>query len=338
MARYSGIYLHFEGATAECNSMQVARELVFDTDSGLFRYMDALSGVHYIDASGFDFSGYWEQIPESGGILYAGSVGTCVYLGDPSATNIFMEITPSVTYAGLHTKYSMTLCGTSLTYKDNGFTAFYADSGLFNIYDGSLNFQKGDNAVPAWRISSNGTDNLLISGCYGDFTLNSYFGITLLTYSGDTNISGSAGNTYITQDGDESSNTGNVIISGAGDVYSTPWQTYSPAIAGFASLSTSKTKYKTIGDLVFVRFQLIGSGNSDVTEINLPYPPEDSGWAFKGIFAGSGTANYSESSAFIYPGTSTLMIKTSNILTGNGDTFGAGAAKWVCGQIWYQKA
>lgn len=49
MASYSGIYLGYEGTTAQCNLKQRPRETVYDTDSGLMRYMTSNSGIVYFN-------------------------------------------------------------------------------------------------------------------------------------------------------------------------------------------------------------------------------------------------------------------------------------------------
>lgn len=64
MARYSGIYLHFEGTTSECDTVQQNRESVFDTASGMMRYQDSAGTRYYLGGG----DGYWEL--ESQGIYY----------------------------------------------------------------------------------------------------------------------------------------------------------------------------------------------------------------------------------------------------------------------------
>lgn len=65
MANYSGIYLGFEGTTAECNTTQQPRETVYDNNSGLLRYMTAASGYVYVQP-------HLNVITESGGLVGIG--------------------------------------------------------------------------------------------------------------------------------------------------------------------------------------------------------------------------------------------------------------------------
>ena len=168
----------------------------------------------------------------------------------------------------------------------------------------------------------------------------SYLGINLLNYSGDTNIKGSAGNTYITQDGDESSNTGNVIISGAGnvvlvpgvsgDVYTEAWTDHNPTISGWASTTTKRVKYKTIGDLVFVDYSINGSGNGDDTGFSLPCTPIDDYFTHRPA-AGANSKSYLNT-------VSLLSRAWICVNTEGSPLWGSGVNKWVCGSFWYQKA
>lgn len=67
MANYSGIYLNYEGSTANCNSVQQPREIVYDNTLSSLRYKTQASGiVSLISGSGtanyvakFSASGCW---------------------------------------------------------------------------------------------------------------------------------------------------------------------------------------------------------------------------------------------------------------------------------------
>lgn len=55
MADYSGIYKHYQGTTSQCNYLQQIREIVWDSTSGLLRFKDCDSNIHYIaNASGVE--------------------------------------------------------------------------------------------------------------------------------------------------------------------------------------------------------------------------------------------------------------------------------------------
>ncbi len=383
--RYSGIYLHFEGTTAECDAEQVARESVFDTDSGLFRYMDALSGVHYLNASDFDFSGYWQAAYSDSIYWYSSSNFSEIRVGSPSdlySIKVIRDVANSISQVA--TSGILSICGSTILFHTNSGAVAECYGNKMSIYPNK--YLLFGNSYVGWDMYADVADNLYISGLsYTSFNLKSYLGLNLLNYSGDTNISGLAGNTYIKQNGNGST-TGNITLNASGnllgygnwvrfqstsyahfmstdsdlnftalngaisicgknnividstngDVYSTPWQSYSITDpSGWASITFSSVQYKTIGDLVFLSYYVSGNANSDqVAEIDLPYSPNNYlDTCHVASVADSG--NYGFGKAQVLIGTNRLSVSNDQEPS---PTWATGGVKLIHGQFWYQKA
>lgn len=88
MATFSGIYLHYEGTTAQCDARQQNRETVYDTDSGLFRYKTSGGSIVYIDGNfGTGTSGYLSMW--GNGVLQDSDTR---YIGDRLTTDSSLEV------------------------------------------------------------------------------------------------------------------------------------------------------------------------------------------------------------------------------------------------------
>lgn len=159
MARYSGIYLHYEGTTAQCNAVQEVRETVFDTTSGLMRYKDLSSGIHYFaDATGVG-AGYWEA--ESQGIYY------------PVSSSGFARVGPDGTTSGVQIGY------TPAGYD----TGSSSPNGLVLV----------SSPIATGFENANGND--MIGG--RQLWICGHSGLYLNSLNGDTTLTSDDGNTYI---------------------------------------------------------------------------------------------------------------------------------------------
>lgn len=67
---YSGIFLHFEGTTSECDTLQRRREIMYDTASGLLRYKTCSDEIIYVGAGA---AGLWS---DGAGFIYPTSYGS----------------------------------------------------------------------------------------------------------------------------------------------------------------------------------------------------------------------------------------------------------------------
>lgn len=275
MARYSGIYLHFEGTTAECDSEQQVRETAFDTDSGMFRYKDTSSEVYYLGGESV-----WTDI--GSGIYYDVDNVKTVYFGHPTGNFISIN-TRSISDDSftLGTNGSIYLCGYYWEHRDNDFRLYSASSGSFRIYDGNkLTFGDPDYVDPKWEIYTSG-NTLQIRNhvyTYSDMVLSSSYQMYLETWSGDMFLSTFNGGNIILKSSGFASDikleaTGDIKLEAASDVYTTPWIDYTTSanISGWSAFNTSGIFYKCIGKMVFVEYTIMGTGNGDWTSFKLPF-------------------------------------------------------------------
>lgn len=149
MASYSGIYLGYEGTTAQCNLKQRPRETVYDTDSGLMRYMTSNSGIVYFN-------------------LYDPSIMTSGYLSKWGGTTLRNSIiSDSGLYANIHGNLKLTAdaCPVNVDaflVHSGGFIQYrtaaevLSDIGAIGAFgSGTLNY------LPLWTSSGTLTDSLI---------------------------------------------------------------------------------------------------------------------------------------------------------------------------------
>lgn len=133
-----------------------------------------------------------------------------------------------------------------------------------------------------------------------------------------------------------------------GDVYSVEWAEYTPGtISGWSGTPTSTFRRMTVGDLVFVRYSISGTGNTDATEFSLPYAPDETavvGHAgCAGTFDGGDTpttTSFSDNGFMKVSSTKAAFQYDADGGGGSGSdgySFGNGKTKWLCGQFWYRK-
>jgi len=341
MAQYSGIYLNLEGTTAEINSLQQPRETAWDTTSGMFRYMDAASGIHY-----FGGESLWTAYGLSG-IYYKVGNDDQVFFGHPEGSYISIESWLVSGAFTLGSNASVTVCGSWWEHRDDDFKIYSVQSGLFRIYNGNnLSFEDPDCPInPKWFLKTSGNNFYIKNGDnnYADLTISSDYRLYLETWSGDMFLRTFNGGNIILQSSGFSSN---IKLEATGDVYTTPWQSYSPTISGFSSTPLSRTRYKTVGKLVYVTVEVSGVGDGNGTTISLPYQA-DTNTNFNFLKVGAGYANtgiwnsYSSSIVRIASGALNADIKIGDTYYGDsgGDVYGSGTTlKYVCGTFWYERA
>lgn len=127
--------------------------------------------------------------------------------------------------------------------------------------------------------------------------------------------------------------SGNLKVSG--DIYTDKWQDYSiSTISGFSSFTYSKIRYKKIGNLVLVNYNILGTSNSNVFTFTLPYSNSNQSYSDINAF-GVGTDNsVTLSSPHIY------LPTDSNIITvyqnWQSSSWTASGTKRMNGQFWYE--
>lgn len=372
MARYSGIYLFYEGTTSQCDTVQQRREAVFDTSSGLMRYMDSAGVKYYMGVPGGDSLWIVEEIWGTLGVNIDSTYSWAHVGASGSPEGIFLETVQSsntgeilsVVGAGDGASRRVWLCGWSgviiTDYKGVGIELNTYGGGLLkdgtdgpiNLFAGtsisltsledmSLHAQGNGISLYAYGVSGisararNGA--LALSG----YTTNIKGGIDLLVSS--PSISLYATNDDITLD----SNRHIILTATTGDVYSTAWQSYVPTVSGWFPGVTKTCYYKTIGDLVFVEYSISGSGNGDYTGFSLPYSGATSfatvPVAGYNISAGgghesvnpSGIAGFSSGDWIYFPINGADQGADYATVWGSGV---AGDLKWLCGHLWYQRS
>jgi len=155
MARYSGIYLNLEGTTVDIDSLQQPRETAWDTTSGMFRYMDAASGIHYLGGESL-----WSDVGGGSGIYYPITDTKKIYFGHPTGSYMSLEqwsISPSANTLGFSSLY---LCGSEFEYRTSTINrVFTASSGLFQV-----NVNVGIGGAPDATAKLKVTGNTMMSG------------------------------------------------------------------------------------------------------------------------------------------------------------------------------
>jgi hypothetical protein len=296
MARYSGIYLNLQGTTEELDYLQQPRETAWDTISGMLRYKDASGNIHYINdltlqgtTEELDYlqqprETAWDTI--SGMLRYKDASGNINYINDLTLEGTTTELN------SLQQQRETAWDTTSgmLRYKDTSDNIHYITSGV-NYWQ--LDPYNGRSGLWADALGFNytvrlaGTDDTGIYLKWMDPNRGGLFSHDYLIVSGDTLDLSSYNMKLETLSGNMSLRTfngGNIILKSSGvstdikleatgDVYSTPWIDYttSATISGWSSLSASGIYYKTIGKLVFIQYEVRGTGNGNFTFISLPY-------------------------------------------------------------------
>ena len=67
-------------------------------------------------------------------------------------------------------------------------------------------------------------------------------------------------------------------INCSGDIYTVEWTDYQDisTIVGWSATTVDVLRYKKIGNLVFVQFWFVGTGDNTATTFTLPYEPDSS--------------------------------------------------------------
>ena len=329
MAQYSGIYLNLEGTTAEINSLQQPRETAWDTTSGMFRYMDAASGIHY-----FGGESLWTAYGPSG-IYYKVGNDDQVFFGHPEDSYISIESWLVSGAFTLGSNANVTVCGSWWEHRDDDFKIYSVQSGLFRIYNGNnLSFEDPDHPTnPKWFLKTSGNNFYIKNGDYNyaDLTISSDYRLYLETWSGDMFL--------------RTFNGGNIILEATGDVYSSGWQNYNATASGWGPGYTASVQYKTLGDLVFINYAVNGSGNGDYTKISIPFPAATSGFAHRPVAGFRIGDSYDLTSVGAFVSGSWVNVASGAFWPSPGNYYqvwGSGVAasslKWVCGHFWYQRA
>ena len=121
------------------------------------------------------------------------------------------------------------------------------------------------------------------------------------------------------------------------DIFTDEWTDYSSTstITGWASYTTKNIHYKKVGKLVFVEFQLIGTGHASITtaSFTLPYTSVSTNASSVVVRANNGSG-YVAGLAGISGSTSQVNMYP----TPAGGSWATGAAKGLEGQFWYEAA
>ena len=185
-------------------------------------------------------------------------------------------------------------------------------------------FNLSDNTIPVYNSTTSALEDSTIED-----------NDTTVTIDNNLEVQGS---TNITENLEVVGNvSANGDIYAENDIYTTTWQSYTPEhFGGFSDTTTSAFKYKEIGDLVFVKYDVFGTGNdvgSDFgTYFSLPVSADEAGVMPIG-YAGVNNTPNSDVQA------QGLKIRPSNtkIVYVGWDFWGDGNSKEYCGNFWYRK-
>lgn len=119
------------------------------------------------------------------------------------------------------------------------------------------------------------------------------------------------------------------------DIFTIFWQSYTPdTISGWLGGATSAFYYKQVGDLVFVKFGINGTGDDKITTIRLPFSTNDN-WVFPQMFQGFGIDPIT---AFTRMTSANPTILSNDVLICGTTSWGESTGKYFCGELWYIKA
>lgn len=133
-------------------------------------------------------------------------------------------------------------------------------------------------------------------------------------------------------------NTDVIMDAGARDIYKEIWQAYTSNATGFSSFTANIARYKKVGRLVFVEFELAGTGNGIATEMDIPHAPNANAMTSRvaaGEIGGGGT-RLNTAAMINTAGPKALFTDFGSAVS--GDIWGNGNTKWVCGHFWYESA
>ena len=128
-------------------------------------------------------------------------------------------------------------------------------------------------------------------------------------------------------------------VTAGGDIYTTAWTDYSASstIVGWSSFSTKVIRYKKVGKLVYVGFNLYGTSDSPDTSFTLPYTAANTGVHFGSLLwsaIDNGTTITQACRFFVTAGSSTVNCYT-DMASG---AWTASGTKYISGQFWYEAA
>ena len=128
-------------------------------------------------------------------------------------------------------------------------------------------------------------------------------------------------------------------VFGQKDIYTTKWQSYTPEqFSGFSTVSTSAFKYKEIGDLVFVKYDVRGIGNdagSDFgTHFSLPVSADEAGVMPIGF---AGTGGRPDPNLNIHALGLIISSDNTKLVSVGIGSWGMEINKEYCGNLWYRK-
>ena len=125
-------------------------------------------------------------------------------------------------------------------------------------------------------------------------------------------------------------------VVGRNDIYTTKWHSYTPEQFGGFSTATSAFKYKEVGDLVFVKYDVSGTGNEEGTNFSLPISADESGLMPVG-YAGTGEPPNVDPDLNVQArGLKIFSNNTKLVCVGFG-SWGMNINKEYCGNLWYRK-
>jgi len=133
-------------------------------------------------------------------------------------------------------------------------------------------------------------------------------------------------------------NTDVILESGTRDIYKAIWQAYTTNSTGFSAYTSNTARYKKVGRLVFVEFDIAGTGNLVATEFDIPFAPNQDAVTARiaaGEIGGGGT-RLNTSVVINVAGPKALLNNNGSKVA--GDVWGNGNTKWVCGHFWYESA
>lgn len=126
-------------------------------------------------------------------------------------------------------------------------------------------------------------------------------------------------------------------ITASGDIHTIPYTDYysSSTIIGWTgSLNPAVLKYKKVGNLVFVQFNLRGTSNSTAASFTLPYTPADGNNWWVGSCHSNMDNNSTMSTGDCYYANSKFNLTSTPL--GSASSWTASNTKDIKGQFWFE--
>jgi hypothetical protein len=180
-----------------------------------------------------------------------------------------------------------------------------------------------------------GADDIFFTSEAGNVALKAGSSELKLTYNGGATFTNKIETTSTASDSIKTAGG----VSVAGDIYTTAWTDYSDTstIVGFSGVLTAKVlRYKKVGKLVFVSFNLGGTSNTNRITFTLPFTSVNTDCFFGNALIGTidnGSQTATPGRVVLPPNSATAIVDKD--FSGTG-TFTTSGQKDGTGSFWYE--